>query len=290
MPPNWGYVISAALAVRTGMKRRAKLLPYLLAALGLPGSLGAQEVVSELLTDAIYRGSGVIDLLKDVSGDQLSAFINEGDGRLLLGVDVNEDNSGNENSDSLGVAIKDVQLAISTTEGDFTFTDFFTSTTALLREDGSATENEFYTLFGQAGSSQITGSGGFDLATFDDVLWIDTGSVSGTITGAELSVAFLETPKGNQATDAEQFFDFSGGFEDFALLNATDASTLESANVGVADAPTGVTFQESDPITALLPAPEPSTSSPPAAPSNPLLLALFLGIVLAVRPALQSRR
>lgn len=240
-------------------------------------------VVSQALTDAIYRGSGVIDLLKDVSGDQLASFISEGDGRLLLGVDVNEDNSGNENSDSLGVAIESIQLAITTSDGDFTFTDFFTSTTALLQKAGESGASEFYTLFGQSGSSQITGSGTFNLSTFDDVLWIETNDLSGAITGAKLTVTFLETQKGTQATSADSFFDFSGGFEDFALLNAVDAAMLESANIGTDSAPADLVYEESSPITALLPSSGGSGSTSPAAPGPPLLLALVFGCLLLAR-------
>lgn len=104
---------------------------------------GAQEIVSRTLTDAIYRGDGVINLLKDISGSQLTQYFNQTGGLLLLGADINEDNSGNESSTSLGVAIKQVQLSISTTDGDFTFGDFYTSTTAMLREAGDTTSSEY---------------------------------------------------------------------------------------------------------------------------------------------------
>lgn len=261
----------------------------LLTVLGvLAGRAEAQDsLVSQLLTDAIYRGDGVIDLLKDVSGTELEAYISEGGGRLLLGVDVNEDNSGNENSDSLGVAIRQVQLSISTSAGDFTFSDFLTSTTATLREAGSETADEFFTLFGTGGSSQITGGGGFNLAAFDDVLWIDNISLGGaTILSAELSVTFLDIAKGG-ATDAESFFDFSGGFEDFALLSRDDAILLEDAAIGTEAAPAGVAYSEVETVTTQLLADEPTPveNLAPAAPSPPLWIVGLLACFLVVRNA-----
>ena len=87
----------------------------------LSGLAGAQEMVSRTLSEKIYRGDGVIDLLKDIGGSELTQYFNQSGGLLLLGADINEDNSGNESRSSQGVAIKQVQLSISTNAGDFTF-------------------------------------------------------------------------------------------------------------------------------------------------------------------------
>lgn len=246
---------------------------------------GQDALVSQRLTDAIYRGDGVIDLFNDLTAEQLAEFIDSGGGRLLLGVDVNENNSGNETSTSLGVAIEQIQLAISTSEGDFTFSDFYTNTTAVLRDAGSGVESEFYTLFGQSGSSQITGGNGFDLATYDDVLWIDNISLGGaTILGAELRVTFLETPSGSSATEAESFFDFSGGFEDFALLSAADAIVLEDAATGVSEAPSSLVFSEETSASELLASEvTPPVTVIPGAPLPPLWLFGAFGVLAFVR-------
>lgn len=237
---------------------------------------GAQQIGSRNLTDAIYRGDGVINLLKDISGTQLTQYFNQSGGLLLLGADLNEDNSGNESNSSLGVAIKQVQLSISTTTGDFTFGDFYTSTTAVLREAGGTISSEYFTMFGQGGSSQITGSSGFDLGSFDDVLWLEQIMLTGTITRAELSITFLETLN-SRASGAESFFDFSGGFEDFALLSTADAVLLEEAAIGVAAAPSGVTYTATESATEAIvaaapaptPAPEPTPTPDPAPAPDP---------------------
>lgn len=270
----------------------------------LPSVSFAQDIVSRTLTDAIYSGDGVIDLLKDISGAQLQQYFTETGGLLLLGADVNEDNSGNESSTSLGIAIKQVQLSISTTAGDFTFSDFFTSTTAMLREAGSTTASEYYTMFGQGGSSTLTGAENFSLARFDDVMWLENVAITGTITGAQLHITFLETPN-KAATAAESFFDFSGGFEDFALLSTANAALLESANIGIAAAPSTVTYATADPVTtaiaaALPPPPGPTDPGggttdggggvivPPAAPSPPLLMLAGMAWLVAWRFKRQS--
>ncbi len=263
---------------------------------------GAQDIVSRTLTDAIYRGDGVINLLKDISGSQLTQYFNQTGGLLLLGADVNEDNSGNESSNSLGVAIKQVQLSISTTAGDFTFGDFHTSTTAMLRAAGGTTSAEYYTMFGQGGSSQLTGTTGFNLSSYDDVLWLEKIMLTGTINRAELSITFLETPN-SRASSAESFFDFSGGFEDFALLSAADAVLVEEADIGMAAAPSGVTYSTTESATEAIVAAAPtstptSTSTttttttttstpavgPPAAPAPSWILVAGLAGLLLLKP------
>jgi hypothetical protein len=238
--------------------------------LGLAGSTVNAQIPSNL-TDKIYKGEGVIDLLKDVTGSQLDQYI-QSDGRFLLGVDLNENASGNENSDSVGVAIKQIELIITTSQGDFTFQDFYTSTTAMIQEAGGSTAQEFHTVFGHSGSNSINGSTtGFDLSSFDDVIEIRDVSVLGAITGAQLNITFLDTANtGSQGN--ETFFDYSGGFEDFALLNAADAALLEAANVGVAAAPSGIEYVLD---------PEPSTIISPTAgaPAPPLLVLVALGLM-----------
>jgi hypothetical protein len=257
--------------------------------LWLSSLAGAQEIVSRTLTDAIYQGDGVINLLKDISGADLTQYFNQSGGLLLLGADINENNAGNESSTSQGVAIKQVQLSISTTDGDFTFNDFFTNTTAMLREAGSTTSSEYYTMFGQGGSSQLTGASGFDLSTFDDVLWMEQIILTGTITRAELSITFLETPT-SRPTEAESFFDFSGGFEDFALLSMADAILLEEAAIGVAGAPSGVeyavtTTSVTEAISAAAPPPnETAFTGPPAAPAPPWVVVAGLAGLLLLKP------
>lgn len=244
---------------------------------------------STALTDKIYQGTGVIDLLKDTTSTALAQYLGA-NGRLLLGVDVNENASGNESSTSQGVAIKSVQLLITTSQGSFSFSDIFTNTTALLTEAGSSTARTYNTLFGQGGSSQITGSTtGFDLSRFDDVVEIRNVAVSGDITSARLVVNFLDT--GGSRTDNASFFDFSGGFEDFALLAPVDAQVLETAAIGTAGAPSGVTYSATTVSSTYYTEPSAAAmvASAPAAP-EPSLMLLLGGAGVAVLGAFRERR
>ncbi len=271
--------------------------------LALPCLSHAQEIESQSLSAKIYRGAGVINLLNDISANSLANYFNQTGGLLMLGADVNENASGNESNPSVGVAIKQAQLSIRTTAGDFTFKDFFTSTSAMLRESGSTTALEYSTLFGQGGSSQITGTGSLDIAKFDDVMWFKNVAFNGSITSATLSITFLPTPNQN-ATAAESFFDFSGGFEEFALFNAADAALVEAGNIGMADAPSDIKYETQSGVAGAIaqaaPAVPPSTSTksgastglpadsssmtpvsaPPAAPAPPLVALASMGCLL----------
>lgn len=234
-------------------------------------ALAARAEVPTVLTDTIKSGSGIIDVMKDVTASELEDTLSGG--TLFLGVDINENASGLEKSTSQGVAIKEVELVLRTTEGDFSFTNYYTNTTAMIQESGATEAAEYNTLFGQSGSSQITsGTEGFDLSTFDDVIEVRDISYSGEILGAEIRVTFLDTA--NKAGDNESFFDYSAGFEDLAILSESDARLLDNANIGLAEAPSTVTYTASTPSGGDL-------SAPSGAPEPALvLLAALAGIFL----------
>ena len=242
---------------------------YLLAlALLLSGSFAYAEIPT-ILTDTIKQGSGTIDVMQDVTAAELGGSIS--DGTLYLGVDLNEDASGLEKSTSQGVAIKEMELVLTTTEGTFSFSTFYTNTTAMITEQGFADANEYNTLFGATGSSQISSTTeGFDLSTFDDVIEIQDISYTGDILDAQIRVTFLDTDK--KFGDNEEFFDYSAGFEDFAILSTTDAQTLDNANVGFTDAPTTVTYTASAPSGG-------DIAAPSGAPEPPWVL---LGVIPAL--------
>lgn len=291
------------------------------AILALIAANNLQAQIPTVLTDKIYRGSGVIDMMKNATATQLSQYFGA-NGRLLLGVDLNEDAAGNESSASQGIAIKSVQLLITTSQGSFSFSDVFTNTTALLAEAGGTTTQTYNTLFGQGGSSQINSSTtGFDLSKFDDVLEVRNVAVAGTITSAKLVVNFLETGSGKNSGGNESFFDFSGGFEDFALLTPTDAQILETAAIGTgavsgtvsyssttvastyytqpsatATSPTSTTSTTTAQTTTVSPTTTTTTTSPttsvalaaPGAPEPPLVL-LGSGAILALLASARER-
>ena len=236
--------------------------------IGASAPAHAQEVPT-VLTDKVSKGQGVIDILQDVSAENLGQYFDD-TGQLLLAIDVNEDASGNESSESQGIAIESMELVITTTDGVFTFSDFYTSTTAMVQADGASSAEEYYTVFGTAGSNNITGgTSDFNISSFDDVIYMDDIAFTGEILGASLNVTFLDTANTGQDTN-EAFFDYSNGFEDLAIVGTAEASALESANLGLADAPEGVTYDES-----------PVGPSTPGAPAPPLALLLGLaGLVL----------
>ena len=207
-------------------------------------AVSVRAEIPTVLTDKIRNGDGVIDVFKDVSGAELQQYL-QGE-TLYLGVDLNEDASGNESSTSAGVAIKEMELIIQTTNGDISYTEFFTNTTAMIQEQGATQAQEYYTLFGSAGSNQITSAtSGFDISTFDDVIEFRQIQVSGEITGAQLRVTFLDTAA---TGDNETFFDYSAGFEEFAILSSTDAAALDAADIGLGDAaPANISYSVDSP-------------------------------------------
>jgi len=280
--------------MKTPLPLRQLFWPVILA---LAAASGLRAEIPTVLTDKIYRGSGTIDLLKDATGAELSEYLGV-NGRLLLGVDLNEDASGNESNLSQGIAIKSVQLLITTNQGSFSFSDLFTNTTAVLTEAGGTTAETYYTLFGRGGSSQITGSTtGFDLSKFDDVLEVRNVAITGTITSAQLVVNFLETANSKGVQGNESFFDFSGGFEDFALLAPEDAQLLEAAALGMGDVSGTVSYSSTTVSPTYYTEPSPtatstSTSVALAAPGapEPALMLLGDGVVLALLAAARERR
>lgn len=275
------------------MKRSsAKLrLAAILGVLALASSVQAQAPVA--LTDRIFKGSGSIDLLKDMTGGELSSHLSS-NGALLLGINLNEHGQGLESADSIGVAIKSVSLMITTSSGSFSFSDVYTNTTASIKESGSKTADSFHTLFGETGSSRITGSSGN--ISFDDVLSVNNVSVTGTIQSASLNIDFLTTD-GKKGDSNADFFDFSAGFEDFAVVSAGDFDAVDAANIGVSAAPGQISFNQSDsgsPTANLGNAnnvarvAEASPDSPPGAPLPPLTLVAAMG-ALSLLPQFRRR-
>ena len=233
----------------------------------LIGYVSAQaQDIPTTFTDKVYKGSGVIDMLIDVSAENLDSYLTAS-GQLILGVDLNENNAGPESSDSLGVALKQVELLITTTEGDFTFSDFYTNTTASILETGATAGSDYYTLFGEAGSSTLNSSTtDFSIPLMDDVIYMDNIVYSGQILSAKLVVKLLDTSKTGGAN--ESFFDYSGGFEDFAIIGEAEAVAIETAAAGIAMASSELSFQT-----------QPLPTTLPTAPGAPLPAAeVFAGL------------
>ena len=235
--------------MKTNVPSSVRILGLLLGSLllGLPQ---AQATIPTVLTDSIHRGSGVIDLLRDVQPDSLANYLST-NGRLYLGIDINESSNSPASPSSQGVAVEQMRLLITTTAGDFSFADFYTSTSAMIRAAGAEAPQQYQTLFGQSGANDLrSGTDGFELSTFDDVITIDNIQLTGDILSARLEVKFLSTETGANAGTAEKFFQFSGGFESLAILTAADAASLESAAIGQSTAPTDLQIsQTTTPLT-----------------------------------------
>ena len=85
-----------------------RYLAMVVVIIGLAAALPAKAEIPTVLTDKVRQGDGLINIMTDVSGEELTSYL-EG-GTLYLGVDVNEDASGLESSISSGVAIKEMEL------------------------------------------------------------------------------------------------------------------------------------------------------------------------------------
>ena len=160
---------------------------------------------------------------------------------ISFGFDINESANGTEKAETQAVAVEYAWLEVTDSSGTRNFgkapsgtavvagSNFFTETQATLAANGSTSRSVYYTLLGKSGSSQITGSI-TDISRFDSTLKIifPAGvSLSGTITKAILHVRFLNVNVG--LGDPEAFYDFTGGFEDIALLVNTDSQLLDTS-------------------------------------------------------------
>lgn len=239
-----------------------------------------------VLDDTINKGSGTIDLMKNITGEQLASYTFVNGGQMYFGVDLNENASGNEYSTSIGVALKSLTLTVTTTDGVFTFSDYYTNTTASILEQGATSAATYYTLFGTTGANDLGGSlSASDLSSFDDVVSLNNVFFTGNVLSANLSVQFLNTAN---AGENEAFFDFSGGFEKFAILSGTDATAIEVAASGTEDAPATITYEAS----TVLAAPQedaPATGGGGEAPANAPAAPEPAWLVMAAAVALYAR-
>ncbi|MBB2487053.1 LruC domain-containing protein [Mitsuaria sp. WAJ17] len=222
-------------------------------------SLQAQTASSQRLADTIQsNGRGTINLMMGTGNTPLSAAqletlrlehfdASSGTPRyyLSLGVDVNENNKGLETSTSQGVSIASVSLTVQWPGITRTYTSYRSATQALIMPAGSSSRQRYYTLLGEGGSSRITGSNAIQ-NQYDSTLDIFVpDSLAGALS-ATLSIQLLDTNKNKPVAEPESFYDYSGGFEDLALLNRDDAYYLNAV------LPTTSTFQVSAPTAEIV--------------------------------------
>lgn len=256
--------------------RPLALVTALGAGLAAP-AMAQTEQASVRLADVIRsQGSGTIDLMLatgnvPIGAAALEAFrqmhvdTSTGTARhyLALAIDVNENSKGLENSDAQGITLAQVTLTVTRSSGTRTYTDFRTRTRALVAESGSRTRSLRYTALGEAGSSRITGSGDIQ-SSFDSTLDIFVPDSLADATAATLSIRLLDVNK--SMGEPEGFHDYSGGYEDLALINRTDARFLNvtlpqsarfRALAPAAEVVAGVVTTDTEAAPAPAPAPAP---------------------------------
>lgn len=237
---------------------------FFLLALALSGAAQAQ-VSSVRLSDTVASsGRGTIDLLRNVTPAQLETYrqqhiTTEGRRYLSFGVDVNEAAKGLEKSSSQAVTVAVARLTVVRGGSTSTYSDFMTRTQALLRPAGSTVRSRYYTLLGEGGSSRIT-SGNAIQNQFDSTLNIFVPDDLSNVTSASLEIRFLDVNK--TVGEPEAFYDYSGGYEDLALLNNTDATFLNTTLVQTATFATEAPAAETTPLVQLSGATVTATTAP----------------------------
>ncbi len=190
------------------------------------------------LSDVITGGSGnsagkaSIDVFKTkqvtLTGPDLEAFRAESaDGKTLsFVVDVNENASGLETSRAMGVAIKSASLEVVSPSpiGTVTYTRFWTETQALIAEKGTTSRKLWYTLLGDSGSNEITGRK-IGNTVYDSTLKFEVTQSLATATKVTLVIELLTTD--SSFGDPENFHDYTGGFEDLALITKDKAKVYD---------------------------------------------------------------
>lgn len=194
------------------------------------------SIESIRLTDVIKsNGSGLIDLFKDIDAQQLEEYRLANNGKVILGIDVNEAASGTEKSSSQAVTIKNITFHIELNNGEvYNYHTFETETKATVAEVGSTQRYTYFTSLGDAGSNRITASNSIQ-NVFDSTIKVEVPIDLSSAVKAELQIELLETNQ--ELGDPESFYDFSNGFEDLAMLNETDSSFLDELAAGRDEAP-----------------------------------------------------
>ena len=225
----------------------------ILASLALGSSFPAFAQTSVTFPDYVKGPSGIgdINLLtpkSQTAAPDLNSYLssynafatNPGMQAISFGFDINESANGTEKSETQAVAVEYAWLEVTDSNGTRNFgkapagtsviTDskFFTETQATLAPKGTTSRSVYYTLLGKSGSSQITGTI-TDINRFDSTLKIVIPAgvtFTGTVSKAVLHIRFLDVNIG--LGDPETFYDFTGGFEDIALLVNSDSQLLDT--------------------------------------------------------------
>ncbi len=205
---------------------------------------GAQTISSTRLKDVITSsGTGNIDLFRasvqarNLTAADLERFRTNNNGSLVFAIDVNEAASGLEKSASQGVAVDTARVVVVVAGERRVFSEFSTKTRSLLARAGETSRSSYFTLIGDGGSGRITSNGDSDIngSSFDATLTIPVDVPLGQATSVTLEVDLLDVNL--SLGDPEDFYDYSNGFEDVAIVTAGDASYLDALAPGREEAP-----------------------------------------------------
>lgn len=236
---------------------------------GLAGSWQAHAALQSIkLQDTIAQGSGMINVLTKhssskttapITGQTLQAFRDQHNNQLAFVVDVNEAANNTEKAASQGVAIEGATLIFNIANTEYRCNLYTTNTASMLVKKGETTRRQYPTLLGATGSNLITPSTDSDLygTDFSAILRMRLDNQAcdkplpnlSNLTSAFLNIQFLDTDV--KKGDPEDFYDFSNGAEDIALISIQDVAPVEALQAGVAEAPLVIaTSQVVTPVTS----------------------------------------
>lgn len=199
-------------------------------------------VESVKLADTIKQGYGYIDLFKaqqsanNLTVDDLESLRNAHGNKLVFAVDINEAANGTEKASTQGVTVDTVELIVVRNGSESRYNEFYTPTTSLVAAISETSRTFRYTMIGESGSSRITGATLNDITSeFDSLLTILVPDSIANADAIFLAVRLQQTNK--SLGDPEAFYDYTGGYEDIAVVNPYDAQVLTELAPGVDEAP-----------------------------------------------------
>jgi LruC domain-containing protein len=208
------------------------------------------EVTSFVFKDVITsQGSGSIDLFKpknnkvSVDSAKLEAFRLDNNGKLVFSVDINEASDGSENADSQGITFKSAELILEFADQVIVTNQFTTKTKTLVKSVDNPTPTEYFTMLGEAGSSLVTPNADSELfgSSFDSTLSFKVDVDLSDVVNARVEITLLDVLP--NVGDPEDYYDYSNGFEEIALLSAEDAAYLDQLAPGRDFAPLVISDQ-----------------------------------------------
>jgi LruC domain-containing protein len=196
------------------------------------GSTGSNPIK---IHEELDMGPTVADRMKALENMRLE-YLNgfDAESKIVLGVDVNENASGTEKSETQAVTLKSVRMDVLMNDNSTrSFSEFSSLTMALLAEGSgdASTRKPFFTLPGRTGSNTITGNEFRD--KFDSTITIPVPVDMDFTQAKEVTIHIDFLNVNSKLGDPELFYDYTNGFEDLALLNDADSRYIDNVAAGV---------------------------------------------------------